>query len=84
MKTSDIAGAGRKSTDGEMNKAGLARHYGVGVRTIENWLHWRIIAGRMAGGEIVFDLADCDTRLLRHRNPGREGNFQSAETKRDV
>ncbi|MCX6929033.1 MAG: hypothetical protein NT154_38340 [Verrucomicrobia bacterium] len=84
MKTNDIAGADRKSTDREKNKAGLARHYSVGVRTIENWLHWRIIAGRMARGEIVFDVADCDMRLLKHRNQGREGNLQNSETKRDV
>ena len=67
-----------------MNKAGLARHYGVGVRTIENWLHWRIIAGRMAGGEIVFDVADCDMRLLRHTDSGCVANLQASEIKRDL
>jgi hypothetical protein len=66
MKTSDIADADGKPSDVETNKVGLARRFGVGVRTIENWLHWSIITGRMAGGEIVFDVADCDMRLLGH------------------
>src|ERR1035438_3079877 len=30
------------------NKPGIAGHYGVGVRTIENWLAWGIIQGRFS------------------------------------
>lgn len=62
----------------------MARRFGVGVRTIENWLKWSIITGRMAGGEIVLDVADCDVRLLRHRDSGREGNLQISGIRRDL
>ena len=48
------------------NKSGIAGHYGVGVRTIENWLAWGIIQGRMERGEILMAIEDCDARLLQY------------------
>ena len=48
------------------NKSGIADHYGVGVRTIENWLAWGIIQGRMERGEILMAIEDCDARLLQY------------------
>ena len=48
------------------NKPGIAGHYGVGVRTIENWLVWGIIQGRMERGEILMAIQDCDARLMQY------------------
>ena len=84
MKTSDIADTDDKPSDAETNKAGLARRFGVGVRTIENWLNRHIITGRMAGGEIFFDVADSDARLLMHRDSGRKGDLQTSGTRRGL
>jgi hypothetical protein len=52
----------------ETNKSGLAARYQVGIRTIENWLAWEIIPGRMERGEIVADVAECDRRLMEYKN----------------
>ena len=48
------------------NKPGIAARYGVGVRTIESWLAWGIIQGRMERGEILMAIEDCDARLLQY------------------
>jgi hypothetical protein len=48
------------------NKPGIAGHFGVGVRTIENWLALGIIQGRMERGEILMAIEDCDARLMLH------------------
>jgi hypothetical protein len=84
MKTTNRANASLETNDGETNKAGLGRRYGVGVRTIENWLYRRIITGRMAGGEIVFDVADCDMRLLRQTDSARVVDLQASQTTRGL
>lgn len=44
----------------------LAARYGVGIRTIENWHYARIIRAGFEQGQAVFDVADCDERLLRY------------------
>ena len=49
------------------NKPGIAARYGVGVRTIESWLAWGIIQGRMERGEILMAIEDCDARLMQYR-----------------
>ena len=38
----------------------------MGVRTIENWLAWGIIQGRMERGEILMAIQDCDARLMQY------------------
>jgi hypothetical protein len=48
------------------NKPGIAARYGVGVRTIESWLAWGIIQGRMERGEILMAIEDCDARLMQY------------------
>jgi hypothetical protein len=48
------------------NKPGIAARYGVGVRTIETWLAWGIIQGRMERGEILMAIEDCDARLMQY------------------
>ena len=48
------------------NKLGIAARYGVGVRTIENWLARGIIQGRMERGEILMAIEDCDARLMQY------------------
>ena len=66
-----IAATGEKEagqTRSETNKSGLAARYQVGIRTIENWLAWEIIPGRMERGEIVADVAECDRRLMGYKN----------------
>ena len=50
------------------DKRALAAHYGVGVRTIENWYYARIIVGQINGRKLEFDVADCSRRLLSHAN----------------
>ena len=49
-----------------INKPGIAARYGVGGRTIESWLTWGIIQGRMERGEILMAIEDCDARLLQY------------------
>ena len=49
-------------------KVVLAARYGVGIRTIENWHYAGIILAGFEHGQAVFDVADCDERLLsRHK-----------------
>jgi hypothetical protein len=48
------------------NKPGIAARYGVGIRTIESWLAWGIIQGRMKRGEILMAIEDCDARLMQY------------------
>lgn len=45
------------------DKFGIAAHYGVGVRTIENWLARGIISGQRKGKKLEFDIEECDRRL---------------------
>jgi hypothetical protein len=56
-----------------MNKSGLAVRYDVGIRTIENWQYVGIIHAHFEQGQAVFDVADCDQRLLNHKNKSRAG-----------
>jgi hypothetical protein len=68
----------------ETNKPGLATRYQVGVRTIENWLAWGIILGRMERGEIVADVAECDRRLMEHKNTKTQMQFKNETNRRHV
>lgn len=45
----------------------LAARYAVGIRTIENWQYAGIIRAGLERGQAVFDVADCDERLLNHK-----------------
>ena len=45
-------------------KSGMAERYQVGTRTIENWQYSGVIYARFEQGRAVFDVADCDERLL--------------------
>jgi len=45
-------------------KNGLAKRYQVGIRTIENWHYSGVICARFEEGRAIFDVADCDERLL--------------------
>jgi hypothetical protein len=40
----------------------------VGTRTIENWQYSGVIYARFEQGRAVFDVADCDERLLGYDN----------------
>jgi hypothetical protein len=48
-------------------KSGLAVRYNVGIRTIENWLYAGIICARSEQGQALFDVAECDERLLSYK-----------------
>ncbi len=60
----DAANVLRITTD----KRGLAARYRVGIRTIEAWKGDGIIIGTRHGKRIIFDVGDCDRRLLTFRN----------------
>lgn len=47
-------------------KSGLAKRYQVGIRTIENWRYSGVIYARSEEGRAVFDVAECDERLLAY------------------
>lgn len=47
-------------------KSGLAERYQVGTRTIENSQYSGVIHARFEEGRAVFDVTDCDERLLGH------------------
>jgi hypothetical protein len=47
-------------------KSGLAERYQVGTRTIENWQYSGVIHARFEEGRAVFEVTDCDERLLGH------------------
>lgn len=66
MKTN--TGIRNVETDRRTNKQGLADRYGVGIRTVENWLAWGIIVGRIERGELLMDVEDCDQRLKQLSN----------------
>ena len=48
-------------------KSELAMRYNVGIRTIENWLYDGIICARSEQGQAVFEVIECDERLLSYR-----------------
>lgn len=50
-----------------ISKVLLAARYGVGIRTIENWQYAGIIPAGRERGQAVFDVADCDERLLSYK-----------------
>jgi len=65
LKTNgDGANVLRITTD----KRGLAARYLVGIRTIELWIRDGIILGTRHGKRIIFDVGDCDRRLLQFKN----------------
>ena len=47
-----------------LDKHGLAARYRVGIRTVENWLAFEIIRGRLECGKVIFDASDCDSRIV--------------------
>ena len=47
-------------------KSGLAERCQVGTRAIENWQYSGVIHARFEEGRAVFDVTDCDERLLGH------------------
>ena len=51
-----------------VDKRGLAARYLVGIRTIELWKGDGIIIGTRHGKRIIFDVGDCDRRLLQFKN----------------
>lgn len=52
---------------GRIGKRELAKRYLVGVRTIENWHARGLIHGGPQRGKVLFEVADCDERLLAYR-----------------
>jgi hypothetical protein len=50
------------------DKRGLAARYLVGIRTIEVWNRDGVILGTRHGKRIIFDVGDCDRRLLQFKN----------------
>lgn len=49
------------------DKAGMAAHFDVGIRTIENWLARRIISAQRKGRKNEFDVAECDRRVMSYK-----------------
>jgi hypothetical protein len=58
----------RGESGARTDKRGLAAYYRVGLRCIEKWLYSGVIVGRMKGRKVEFDIADCDRRLLAHKD----------------
>ena len=50
----------------EVDKRSLAEWFGVGIRTIENWLSVGVIEARLRGKRRIFDRDLCEQRLLQH------------------
>jgi len=50
------------------DKRGLAARYMVGIRTVEAWNGDGIIIGTRHGKRLIFDVGDCDRRLLQFKN----------------
>jgi hypothetical protein len=48
-----------------IGKSELADRHAVSLRTIEEWMAWKLITGTVAGKKIQFDPEDCDRRLMR-------------------
>jgi hypothetical protein len=49
------------------DKAGMAAHYAVAIRTIENWLARGILSAQRKGRKLEFDVVDCDRRVSAHK-----------------
>ena len=69
VRVSESAKTGRKTGNSGLQrrratKIVLATRYGVGLRAIENWHYAGIIRAGFEQGQAVFDVADCDERLL--------------------
>ena len=62
--TKQINGDQRSRTD----KFGIAAHFDVGVRTIENWLARGIISAPRKGRKLEFDVEECDRRVSCQKN----------------
>lgn len=62
--------------EGRANTQGLADYYQVSLRTVRNWVGWRIIIGHVVAGEHIFDVTACDEALFRHT---RENKVKGGE-----
>ena len=58
----------RGESGARTDKRGLAAYYRVGLRCIEKWFYSGVIMGQMKGRKVEFDIADCDRRLLAHKD----------------
>lgn len=63
------------------NKPELAHRYVVGIRTIENWTYRQIIQGAMEGGELVYDVSECDRRLMSYGKDAGQKTARKPEAK---
>ena len=64
--SAEHAAANSRAKPRRTTKSGLAERYQVGTRTIENWQYSGLIHARFEEGRAVFDVTDCDERLLGH------------------
>lgn len=71
IRVNEAEGEREKANSGarcrRATKIALASRYGVGIRTIENWQYAGIIRAGFEQGQAVFDIADCDERLLSYK-----------------
>lgn len=66
-QTGELHARSVRPVSGKVDKRSLARRYQVGIRTVENWQSRGIIRAGREHGEAVFDVLDCDNRLLIYR-----------------
>ena len=73
IRLNEIATAARETPNSRTlsrraTKIELAARYSVGIRTIENWQCVGVIRASFEQGRAVFNIADCDERLLSYKS----------------
>ena len=64
--------ANRQEQGEIVTKKDLARHYGVGVRTVEEWDAMKILVGQRMGRRKAYNVAACDERVRHFVTPVKD------------
>jgi hypothetical protein len=58
--------------NGWRSKMETAQHYGIGLRTVTDWMNRRILPFVKVGGVVRFHLPDCDVAVRKYQIKSRE------------
>ena len=54
------------------SKSEIALHYGIGLRTVTDWMHRRILPFVKVGNVVRFHLPDCDAAVRKFQIKSRQ------------
>jgi hypothetical protein len=55
-----------------LSKRDIALHFGIGLRTVTDWMRRRILPFVKVGGVVRFHLPDCEAAVRKYQVKSRE------------